>query len=478
MAQQREIYRQESLDKLASPDRLDSLLRIVKPQTWITVGAFGVGLALVVVWSLLGRIPDTAEGAAMLVRPKQVVSFQAPSGGQLASIAVGVGDMVARGDVLASLDLPTLEKQLDQERARLAEFRLKTTELTALERELAEREKAHLGQQRALIERRVGDIELSAERYKSKSDGYIAQQRASLSTAVGLTEEMDDALAGRYEAYRELRDGGLVSEDRVVDMNSLLIENRLRSADLDVKTHALNLQENLAQETYDGQMDLVKDLRIQLNDLDLRVMVIDQRLQEEALENKSEVQSIQRRIGELEVQLSNEGRVVSEHDGRVLELTMSAGQHVAVGQRLGKLEIEDPDAELMVLAYFEVKDGKRVRPGLKMRVSPATVERERHGAIICTVLQVSDYPVTTDAAANQIGDVALTRVLMNDQSRIEVLARLEVDPTSHTGYAWTSGTGPQDILVTAGTTARCRVTITERAPISLVFPFLRSLSGI
>ena len=37
MAQEkRQIFRKESLEKLSSPERLDQLLRVVRPQGWMT----------------------------------------------------------------------------------------------------------------------------------------------------------------------------------------------------------------------------------------------------------------------------------------------------------------------------------------------------------------------------------------------------------------------------------------------------------
>jgi hypothetical protein len=44
-------------------------------------------------------------------------------------------------------------------------------------------------------------------------------------------------------------------------------------------------------------------------------------------------------------------------------------------------------------------------------------------------------------------------------------------------FVWTSGDGPENVHVTAGTTAEVRVTIEEIAPITLVLPFLKNLMG-
>jgi HlyD family secretion protein len=105
------------------------------------------------------------------------------------------------------------------------------------------------------------------------------------------------------------------------------------------------------------------------------------------------------------------------------------------------------------------------------------VQRERYGGIVGWVDDVSRYPVTVEAAANLIGDLELARGLLGGEARIQVIANLDQDPDDESKFVWTSGKHPKDVEVTAGTTADVRVTIEERKPITLVLPFLESLSG-
>src|SRR5436190_21430654 len=126
--QKRKVFREGSLAGLSSPERLDQLLRIVRPRNWTMLLAVGAGLAFAFAWAIVGRIPVTATGTAILVRPKEVVSFQSPASGPIASILVDVGAYVKAGDQLARLQLPALEKQLEQERAKLELFSSHTTE--------------------------------------------------------------------------------------------------------------------------------------------------------------------------------------------------------------------------------------------------------------------------------------------------------------------------------------------------------------
>lgn len=478
--ERKQIFREESLDKLASPDRLDQLLRVVRPHAWVSLAALGAGIVLAVLWSIFGSIPSTVNGTGILVRPKQVVPFQTPASGQLATITVSAGMSVRKGDLLATLHLPKLEERLKLEGIKEQQVLARTGQMTFLESSLAESELEHIELQRELIENRIEKVGEAAERFKSMSDQYIKKQGDSVALGKEKAGELGEALEARQVALEGLLEleTPLIGEDQVLEIRERVIANQLHLADLDSREHELALRENVALDSYDRQMDLIRDLELDLNRLELQKMVITRTLGEDELLSTSERQEIKRNIEELKAQLFNESRVVSEYDGTVIEITASIGEQLAMGERLGKIEIDDPSARLMAVAYFTVRDGKRVEPGDKIRISPSTVERERFGSIEGVVVHVSDYPVTTAAATHQIGDFETARGLLGGESRIEVLAELEIDMDTATRYKWTSGRGPEKARITAGTTAEVRVTIEELAPIELILPFLRSNTGI
>jgi HlyD family secretion protein len=473
----RGIFRQRPLERVSSPERLDQLLRVVGPPSWFALLAGALALGSAVAWSLLGRIPITAEGTAMLVRPRQVVAFQAPAEGRIAALLVGTGDAVAQGDLLARLALPELEKELEQQRARLLAFDSRSSELVALEHEQALLELSLLADQRDLIEHRVCSLRATAEGARARSAELIAQQRANLETARSLSQELERTLQERQQSFSVLEGQGLIARDQLVEARSRTIDKQLALAELAVLEQELRLREDQAREAYEKQQDQIVDLGLQVKDLELRELQVTSDLRRHELGQAGERQEVERRIEQLQARIASEGNVLCEYDGRILELAVLVGQRVELGSRLGRLEIEDSDAQLMALAWFEVEDGKRLRPGLEILISPSTAPRERFGSILGRVLRVSDFPVTVEAAANQIGDLELARELVSGAGRIEVLAELVADARTHSGYAWTSGVGTRELPVTSGTTAQVRVTIDERAPITFVLPFLRSLSG-
>ncbi len=80
------MFRQEALERLSSPERLDQTLKVVNPKAWIPLATAGSLVAVALGWSIFGRIPLTVEGRGVLIQPRRVVPFQSPSDGHLVEL--------------------------------------------------------------------------------------------------------------------------------------------------------------------------------------------------------------------------------------------------------------------------------------------------------------------------------------------------------------------------------------------------------
>jgi hypothetical protein len=67
----KDLFRKASLERLSSPERLDELMTIVNPKTWLPLGTIGVLLGCGLLWSFVGRIPVTTSGRGHLVQNDQ-----------------------------------------------------------------------------------------------------------------------------------------------------------------------------------------------------------------------------------------------------------------------------------------------------------------------------------------------------------------------------------------------------------------------
>ena len=133
-----------------------------------------------------------------------------------------------------------------------------------------------------------------------------------------------------------------------------------------------------------------------------------------------------------------------------------------MGLRVGTIEMDDPHSQLSNLAFFNLRDGKRIFVGDRAHVTPTTVQRRAEGSIVGTVRRVSPFPITQESVINNVGNEEIARSLLQQGGAIEVEVDLERDPTSYSGFRWTSK-DPQKKF-SAGTTATVRITIEQRAP--------------
>lgn len=471
------IFRKKSLERLSTPDRLDQLLRVVKRRAWIPLLTLGGLLVLAVAWAFFGRIPITVEGTAVLAHPRQVVPLQAQSPGELRALLIYRGKEVKEGDVIALLARTDLEQEIALEKLRLMQFQDRAQALARFNVDQVDQEMEFYASQRERLETRIEAVQSRAEDVRKQAARYALEQRSNLEQTRKRTQALETALQARFESYQRLLEDGLADEDTLVSYQQRLVANRLSLADVDVRLQELALREIQAMQAYERQMDVVADLHIRVEEVELKEQQAQKRLDEAEIDDRTGEEAITRTIAGLESALERQSKIVAESDGTVLEVTVSPGSRVVPGQRIASMVKADPNQTLQALAYFEIADGKKIRKTLTARISPASVQQQRFGSIVGEVLDVSRLPVTADFVVNQVGTREMARMLVGDEGRIEVVVRLDPDPKRQGRYRWTSGGGPS-FRISAGTTARVRVTLEERAPITILIPALRGWLGL
>ena len=73
-AKDKSIFSQEALDKMRSPEKLDTVLPITAPISWMGLIAVAVMLFAVVLWSIFGAFTVKAEGMGMIMDPSGVAN--------------------------------------------------------------------------------------------------------------------------------------------------------------------------------------------------------------------------------------------------------------------------------------------------------------------------------------------------------------------------------------------------------------------
>ncbi len=100
------IFRQVALERLSSPEQLDQIVQVTNPRSWLVLLALGMLLLTAVAWSILGRIPVQVSGSAILLNGGGVKNILSVEPGQIETIYLTQGELVAQGQVIAEITPP------------------------------------------------------------------------------------------------------------------------------------------------------------------------------------------------------------------------------------------------------------------------------------------------------------------------------------------------------------------------------------
>lgn len=98
------LFSKEAMDKLRSPEKLDMLLEVTNPVSWMALASMIVMVFSVIVWSVFGAMVVKVEGVGILLDSGGVVTISAPAQGRVEEIFVATGERVRKGDLLMIMD--------------------------------------------------------------------------------------------------------------------------------------------------------------------------------------------------------------------------------------------------------------------------------------------------------------------------------------------------------------------------------------
>jgi HlyD family secretion protein len=531
----RKIFRDESLERLSSPEALDQLMKVISPKSVLPLVAFGLIAITGITWSFIGRIPVTVEGQGILIHPSNIVSLQLKSAGQLSTLTIKPNDIVKKGQVIGSIDQTELRKQLQQQQTKLQELTSQnqassTLQLKGIDQEkqtisqqrsnainriqelqnlspiLKNKSQQSIQQQRQQIQQKIVGLQNLAPILKEKSRAALQQQRVSLKQQIQTAASQLPILQTRSGKLKSLYAQGVITQEvslradqehqkkqeEIAQFNAQLKEIEVKENDseeryvnnqneiskLQAELQKLALEDTNTQEAYLKNQSEIAKLQTELKDLNSREANQSKQNFQDSTTRSNLVAELQREIAKIEAQIGNSSQIISQQSGRVLEVTQSPGQVVVAGGRIATIEVETPTKDLVGITYFSVAEGKKVQPGMSIQITPQTVKRERFGGVVGKVIEVSRFPITSETVAHEIGNAELAETLSKKrEGLIQVSAELALDPATPTGYQWSSSTGPTN-KITPGTTTTVRVKVEERAPITFVLPILRSVSGL
>jgi hypothetical protein len=71
----RELFSEEAIERVLSPERLDGYLQVVRPSAWIAVVALALFVAGALIWGLTGSISQTLSATGLVHKDGSIVGY-------------------------------------------------------------------------------------------------------------------------------------------------------------------------------------------------------------------------------------------------------------------------------------------------------------------------------------------------------------------------------------------------------------------
>ena len=473
----KKLFRQEALERLSSPEQLDQLVEVVSPKAWLPLASLSFLVLTAATWSIFGRLPLNVKGQGVIVRPRRVVQFQAPSSGTLVAWQINPGDTIKQGEIIGIIDQVRVQQQLEQQEQKLHDLLAQTDETADIKRQQIALRREILDQKRDILEDTLRNGQALSPILRDKGLIAIEENREALELRLSQSRALLPELEDRVEKRRVLVDEGALSADSLLQTTQEYFDSLGQIADLETQLRQLDSKEAETQMQFLQNESQIRETRTQLQDLATEETKLRQEELELSFNQDNQLEEVRRKIDQLELQLATEGEIISPYDGRMLEMAASPGQVISTGTMLGAIQVEDQSEKLVGLAFLADRDGKQIKPGMSAQITPSIVKRERFGGIEGTVLEVSPFPITSQTVASMVGNPEFAKQLVGESAPVQIMIQMEEDDGTASGYSWSSSVGPNE-EISSGTSASIQIRIGSIAPIAYVIPLFRSWTGI
>ena len=408
------FFRKAALEKLSTPEKLDQLIKITSPKAWIALMTIAIVIGTAITWGVFGRVKTKITTMGVLLGG-EVYDVVSTAQGQLIDLKVDIGDKVEEGDIIAVIDQPELEQQIEAAKASLVEREYELQQLIAFGSK---------------------DSEIQ--------DELIDQQRLGVEQQIQTNEKNIVFLKKQLEIEKDLLAKGLTTNPQVIQT-----EQQLENAQNQIENLKARLVQMSSQELNAGF------------NLQQKMTVVKQRIAQE-----------ERRLEQLQNQYEDRTSIRSPHQGEVVEVLTNSGVMVGLGAPLFKLKnriSHTAEGNIRGVLYVPSQDGKKIEVGMEALVVPSTVKPQEHGYLKAKVTHVSEFPVTQQGMMTVMKNDQLVRGLLQLGAPFEVHVEFLEDPNSFSGYTWTSAKGPE-VKINAGTSCSGKITVKQDAPIAMVVP--------
>ncbi|MBI5900439.1 MAG: NHLP bacteriocin system secretion protein [Rhodocyclales bacterium] len=408
------LFRKVALARLSSPDRLDVLLGISRPQTILAWIGAAILLAALLFWGFTWPVEQKVVGRCILTSPSGIAEVTAGAAGVVGGLGVKLGDRVVANQVIGRIIRAELDDQIRHARDRLAE-----------------------------LERRRDEITRLNHRASSQGRSSASAERGLFEAQVRLAEGKAAAIEKRLVTERELVAQGLITRRTLLDSE-------------EAHAAAILEREQLVDRAAQSKLGYSEQERQRERER----IAIDFQVNET------------RRSLEASLDIERQSApIISIFSGRVVEIKIGNGVAVGFGSPILLLErVENSQGDVEAAIYFPGGEGKLVAMNMDAEVVPDYVKRQEFGFLRARIESVSDYPVSSPGMRLLVQNDNLVRELSESRSAIFARARLERNDKG--GFAW-SAAAAESPEVRPGALCRAEVTVRERPPFARLIAMVK-----
>lgn len=361
-------------------------------------------------WLFFGSIPLLIEGSGIVMNRQGIFTIESKIKGIIEELFVVPGEAVKKDQLVARI-----ENQQESLKYKTSIQRVKS------------------------LEENLHKLETQIQTERQHEKKALKEQIAATEFTI---HEIEEALPTMIQEVRQ--------------QENLLKEGLMSSKEFHVTQDVLS-QHQIALETAKGNLARLK--------ADIAKSYREEELQEKR-RSLFEAQQ-QNKILKMSMHYQN---VYTSSDGRVLEILVNRGTHVQSGTPLMHMESQvEGHTPHIFYAFIPIEMGKGIQLGTRVEIELSTVKAEEFGAMIGHITAVSNYSISKESIANMIQNEGLVNYLLRGaNAAIQITVEPVLDPTTPTGYQWTSGKGPS-IQISTGTVCIVRGIVDRVRPIFYFF---------
>jgi HlyD family secretion protein len=426
-----DLFRAKAIEKMASPEKLDRLVTIVSPKSWILLTALGGMILVITIWGFFGSIPSKVEGAGIIISGNGFTQVYADKTGIVYDISVRAGDFISLGDVVARTNVNS-----------------QVIDMNRLIEDIEAVENYNLDQ---------GDSATKNVRTQSliEIENSIKSAREQLNNLTYL---------GSDESQVKERQYSLDEAEKLLNTNKVMYEQGVISkADYDNIVTNYDKAKMKLNEILESNNSEVKEMNKQIQSL----------TEEFETTKKIALADMNKDLENLMYSINN-NKIISNQTGIVYQILVDPGESVQAGTSVLKIESQiGNEKSYEAVLYLPIQTGKKLTPGMNVKIYPSTANKQEHGHMEAVVTQVSDYVVSTDDIASRLGSTELISIFTAQSSAlVEVRTKFVTDDESVSGYKWSTKRG-SEIDINNGTICSAGITVSSQKPITMVIPFLK-----